>query len=105
MQPFRYHVFVCDQQKPEGAPSCGARGGLAVIEGLLREVAARGLESQVQVTACGSLGLCESGPNAVVYPEGTWYCGLTPGDAPELVEEHFRHGRPLEIGRASCRER
>ena len=95
MQPFRYHVFVCDQQKPEGAPSCGARGGLAVIEALRREVAARGLESQVQVTACGSLGLCESGPNAVVYPEGTWYCGLTPADAPELVEEHFRHGRPL----------
>jgi (2Fe-2S) ferredoxin/predicted O-methyltransferase YrrM len=95
MQPFRYHVFVCDQQKPEGAPSCGARGGLAVIEALRREVAAQGLESQVQVTACGSLGLCESGPNAVVYPEGTWYSGLTLADAPELVEEHFRNGRPV----------
>jgi (2Fe-2S) ferredoxin/predicted O-methyltransferase YrrM len=95
MQPFRYHVFVCDQQKPEGAPSCGARGGLAVIEALRREVVARGLEGQVQVTACGSLGLCESGPNAVVYPEGTWYRGLTPADATELVEEHFRNGRPV----------
>ena len=95
MQPFRYHVFVCDQQKPEGAPSCGARGGLAVIEALRREVAARGLEGQVQVTACGSLGLCESGPNLVVYPEGTWYGGVTPADAAELVEEHFRNGRPV----------
>lgn|ERR1017187_5553473 len=95
MQPFRYHVFICDQQKPEGAPSCGARGGLAVIEALRREIAVQGLEGQVQVTACGSLGLCESGPNAVVYPEGTWYCGLTPADAPELVEEHFRNGRPV----------
>jgi len=95
MQPFRYHVFVCDQQKPEGAPSCGARGGLAVIEALRREVAARALENQVQVTACGSLGLCETGPNVVVYPEGTWYSGVTPADAPELVEEHFRNGRPV----------
>lgn len=95
MQPFRYHVFVCDQQKPEGAPSCGARGGLAVIEALRREVAAEGLEDQVQVTACGSLGLCESGPNVVVYPEGVWYRGVTPADAPELVEEHFRHGRTV----------
>jgi (2Fe-2S) ferredoxin/predicted O-methyltransferase YrrM len=95
MQPFRYHVFVCGQQKAEGAPSCGARDGLLVIEALRREVAARGLEGQVQVTACGSLGLCESGPNAVVYPEGTWYCGLTPADAPELVEEHFHNGRPV----------
>ena len=95
MQPFRYHVFVCDQQKPEGVPSCSARGGPAVIEALRREVAVRGLEGQVQVTSCGSLGLCESGPNAVVYPEGTWYCGLAPADVPELVEEHFRNGRPL----------
>jgi SAM-dependent methyltransferase len=30
-----------------------------------------------------------------VYPEGTWYCGLAPADAPELVEEHFRNGRPV----------
>jgi len=96
MQPFRYHVFVCDQQKAEGAPCCGARGGLAVIEALRREVAARGLENQVQVTACGSLGLCESGPNVVVYPEGTWYRGVTPEDAAEVVEEHFRNGRPVE---------
>src|ERR1017187_6671996 len=94
MQPFRYHVFICDQQKPEGAPSCGARGGLAVIEALRREIAVQGLEGQVQVTACGSLGLCESGPNAVVYPEGTWYCGLTPADAPELVDADIRNGPP-----------
>jgi (2Fe-2S) ferredoxin/SAM-dependent methyltransferase len=95
MQPFRYHVFVCDQQKAEGAPCCGVRGGLAVIEALRREVAARGLDGQVQVTACGSLGLCESGPNVVVYPEGTWYGGVTPADVAELVEEHFRNGRPV----------
>jgi (2Fe-2S) ferredoxin/SAM-dependent methyltransferase/DNA-binding CsgD family transcriptional regulator len=49
----------------------------------------------VQITACGSLGLCESGPNMVVYPEGIWYGGMTPGDVPELVREHFGNGRPL----------
>ena len=56
MELFRYHVFVCDQQKPEGVPCCAARGSGQVLEALRREVNAHGLEDEVQVTACGSLG-------------------------------------------------
>jgi (2Fe-2S) ferredoxin/predicted O-methyltransferase YrrM len=95
MQPFRFHVFVCEQQKPEGLPCCGARGGHQVADALRREVAARGLAEEVQITACGSIGLCERGPNMVVYPEGTWYSGVRPEDAAEIVESHFRNGTPV----------
>jgi len=96
MQPFRFHVFVCDQQKPEGAPCCAARGSVQVLEALRHEVNARGLEDDVQVTACGSLGLCEHGPNLVVYPEGIWYSGVTPADVPEIVRSHFQEDTPVE---------
>ncbi|MGO9255363.1 MAG: methyltransferase [Bryobacteraceae bacterium] len=96
MQPFRFHVFVCDQQKPDGVPCCGARGSGQVLEALRREVDARGLEDEVQVTACGSLGLCEHGPNLVVYPEGIWYSGVTPADVPEIVRSHSQEGTPVE---------
>jgi len=96
MNPFRFHVFVCDQQKPEGVPCCAARGSGQVLETLRREVAARGLVDTVQVTACGSLGLCEHGPNLVVYPEGTWYSGVTAADVPEIVRSHFQEGTPVE---------
>jgi (2Fe-2S) ferredoxin/predicted O-methyltransferase YrrM len=96
MAPFRFHVFVCDQQKPEGVPCCAARGSGQVLEALRREVAARGLEGEVQVTACGSLGLCEHGPNLVVYPEGIWYSGVTAADVPEMVRSHFQEGTPVE---------
>jgi (2Fe-2S) ferredoxin/predicted O-methyltransferase YrrM len=96
MQPFRFHVFVCDQQKPEGVPCCAARGSVQVLETLRREVNAHGLEDEVQVTACGSLGLCEHGPNLVVYPEGIWYSGVTPADIAEIVRSHFQEGQPVE---------
>jgi (2Fe-2S) ferredoxin/2-polyprenyl-3-methyl-5-hydroxy-6-metoxy-1,4-benzoquinol methylase len=96
MEPFRYHVFICDQQKPEGASCCAARGSAGVIDALRREIASQGLLDVVQVTTCGSLGLCEHGPNMVVYPEGVWYCGLTPADVPELVRSQFRDGVVLE---------
>jgi (2Fe-2S) ferredoxin/2-polyprenyl-3-methyl-5-hydroxy-6-metoxy-1,4-benzoquinol methylase len=96
MEPCRYHVFVCDQQKPEGVPCCSARGSGNVIEALRREIAARGLTDEVQVTLCGSLGLCERGPNMVVYPEGVWYSGLGPEDVPEIVRAHLQEGRAVE---------
>jgi len=48
------------------------------------------------VTACGSLGLCEHGPNLVVYPEGIWYSGVTPADVPEIVRSHFQEDTPVE---------
>ncbi len=100
MEPFRYHVFVCDQQKPEGMPGCAARGSGALIEALRREIAVQGLLDEVQVTTCGSLGLCEHGPNMVVYPEGIWYCGVASADVPEIVRSHFREGTVVE--RLAC---
>jgi len=96
MEPFLYHVFICDQKKPEGIPCCPARGSAAAIEALRKEVAARGLLDEVQITTCGSLGVCERGPNLVVYPEGVWYSGVRAEDVPELVESHFVQGRVLE---------
>ncbi len=96
MEPFHYHVFICDQQKPEGVPGCAARGSARIIEALRHEIAAQGLVDVVQVTTCGSLGLCEHGPNLVVYPQGVWYCGLTQADIPEFVRAQFREGNVLE---------
>jgi (2Fe-2S) ferredoxin/predicted O-methyltransferase YrrM len=96
MEPFRYHVFICDQKKAEGVPCCNASGSERVIDALRRELGARRLMDEVQVTVCGSLGVCERGPNMVVYPEGIWYSGLTPQDVPEIVEKHFQQGQAAE---------
>jgi len=50
----------------------------------------------VQITACGSIGLCEHAPNMLVYPAGVWYSGVTPEDVPEIVTSHFENGTPVE---------
>ena len=72
------------------------RGSARVIEALRKEVAAQGLSKDVQITACGSIGLCERGPNMIVYPEGIWYSSVTPQDVPEIVRTHFQAGRVVE---------
>lgn len=47
----------------------------------------------VLVTPCGCLGPCFDGPTAVIYPDGVWYGGLLPEDAPRLVD-HLADGVP-----------
>jgi (2Fe-2S) ferredoxin/2-polyprenyl-3-methyl-5-hydroxy-6-metoxy-1,4-benzoquinol methylase len=96
MGPFRYHVFVCDQRKSEGVPCCATRGSATVIEALRQEVAAQGLANDVQITACAPLGLCDRGPNMIVYPEGIWYSSVMPQDVPEIVRAHLQTGRVVE---------
>ena len=73
MEPFRFHLFICTQRKPEGVSCCPSKGALAVLEELNREIQARGLNSDVQLTTCGCMGLCDEGPIMIVYPAGVWY--------------------------------
>ncbi len=96
MEPFRLHVFFCRQQKPGGLTCCGARGAAEALAALQAAVAAEGLGDEVMITTCDSFGMCGRGPNMIVYPEGTWYHGVTAETAPEIVREHFKHGRPVE---------
>lgn len=93
MEPFHQHVFVCTQGKPEGVASCSSQGSLRVLQALERELDAQGLGHQVQVTACGCLGLCENGPVMITYPEGTWYRKVKEEDIPEFVDSHLRSGK------------
>ena len=95
MEPFRYHVFVCTQEKAEGVPCCSVAGSGRVLNALHGELGAKGLSDDIQVSSCGCLGICDSGPVMIVYPEGTWYTKLAPNDVPEIVASHFQAGQKV----------
>ena len=95
MEPFRHHVFVCTQSKPEGVTSCPSTGSMNVLGTLHGELGKQGLSGDVQVSSCGCLGLCDEGPIMIVYPEGTWYRKLTPADVSEIVSSHLRDGHAV----------
>jgi len=96
MQPFAFHVLVCEQKKPEWAPSCTAGGAAETLDALKEGLREAGLDERVLVTSCGCLGLCDDGPNLVVYPDGTWYSKVTPEAARKIVTEHLGEGKPVE---------
>ena len=96
MLPFRKHVFVCTNSKPDDDGCCAAKGSEEVLQKLRAEISARKLQKEIHVTACGSLGTCGHGPNMVVHPDGTWYSGVNVNDVAEIVEQHLVNGKVVE---------
>lgn len=90
MEFYRAHVLVCR------GTGCTASGSEPVMEAFEKEIEKRGLSKEVKVLLTGCLGLCELGPNIIIYPEGTYYCKVKVEDVPEIVEEHLVKGRIVE---------
>lgn len=94
------HVFICI------GPDCvGEKHGQESWTRLKKRSAehnsTRGCDP-VYRSKVGCLRICEDGPVGVVYPDGTWYGGLTPDVIDRVMEEHIRNGKPVEshiIGR------
>ena len=95
MQPFRYHVIVCTQQKPENVPACAAANAGAVLDALYGQLGQQGLSDDVIVSTTGCLGACEHGSVMIVYPDATWYGAVKPADVAEIVASHLKGGKPV----------
>ena len=83
------HVLVCK------GGDCKKRGSKEVRKALKGELRAAGMNGDVRVDSVECLGLCKHGPNAVVYPGGAWYLGLSEEDVPVIVDCHLRDGEPV----------
>ena len=91
---YHRHVFLCT-----GPKCCTPEDGVAAWEVLKKELKERGLTAGPQAcyrTKVGCLRICMHGPTMVVYPEGTWYHGMTAERIPEFVQKHLVEGNAIE---------
>lgn len=97
MSVYQKHVFVCNNERPEGHPRgcCKAKDAEKIIETLKAEIKERKLPLKVRVNKSGCLDQCEAGPVMVVYPDAVWYAGVRAEDAKDIAESLVT-GKPIE---------
>jgi (2Fe-2S) ferredoxin len=74
------HVLICT------ASHCTQKGANDVAGRLRLEVIRRKLDAEILINNCGTIDLCDIGPNMVVYPDNVILSGLTLKDVPRVVD-------------------
>jgi (2Fe-2S) ferredoxin len=93
---YRRHVLLCT-----GGACSETEVGQEAWDALKRLLKENDLALSAGCNACyrtkvGCLRVCQDGPILVVYPEGTWYSGMTKERMPQFVQQHLIEGKPVE---------
>lgn len=90
MSVFKKHVFVCTTGK-----TCPTKDSEQVCANMKELVHELGLKKEIRINKAGCMGQCSEGPIVVVYPEATWYAGVTTEDVTEIVHQHLVGDQPV----------
>ena len=98
MSYYRYHVFMCTNQRDDGRACCAACGSSAMRDYLKQRSKELGIAGPggVRINIAGCMDRCEQGPVMVVYPEAISYTYVDREDLDEILDEHLLHGRVVD---------
>jgi (2Fe-2S) ferredoxin len=81
------HILACTGNH------CNQKGASQIINRLRFELLRRKMNDRIMFNTCGTIDLCDIGPNLVIYPDNIVYSNITENDIPDIVK--FLAGGPV----------
>ena len=88
--PYLLHVFVCTNSRDGKRKSCGDSQSSEYKNNLKKFVNDCGLKGKVRISTTGCLGLCNTGPNIIIYPQGVWFSDVALDDM-EIIQNEIKY--------------
>lgn len=89
MKPIQRHILFCD------GSDCKKKGNKDAYKAMKKSLK----DAKQPMTRCSKtkcLGACKHAPVMVVYPDGTWYTGITkPAEVQSVVDDHLCGGETV----------
>ena len=99
-QRISHHLLLC--ATPTKAKCCDPEIGAASWDALKRQVRELDLENPSRAqgivlrSKADCLRICDQGPILLVWPDGTWYGGVTAERISSILQQHIIQGQPIE---------
>ena len=71
--PYLSHAFVCTNDRQGTRRSCADGDSHSIRMSLKEEIGSRGWKGKIRVSQSGCLGLCDKGPNVLLYPRAVFW--------------------------------